>query len=291
VNYDRVTILCFAASYTLAFVLELLQQRWPNVVFRVGRLVAAGAGIAAHAIYLFTHASPLRGNAIVLLVLSLILAVFYVVGAIRHARQAWGLFVLPVVMLLVTFTYLSTSRADLDAEGVVTATQWLTVLHVAMLILGEVGLCVSCIASVMYLVQQKQLKADIAPTHRLPLLSLERLEAMQRHGLDAAFPLLSVGLLVGVALMFVTPIELAWYDPKVIATALLWLTVGVLVWLRHGAGIRGRRVAWGALLAFVLMLGAFAVSWFGRSAHPTATYPKGAAIEGMSMLAWTRSQA
>lgn len=283
-SYDRVTIFCFAASYALAFLLELGQQRWPNVVFRVGRLVAAGAGLVAHAAYLFTHAAPLQGNVLALLMLSLILAVFYLVGAVRHARQAWGLFVLPVVILLVSFTYLSANGTNSNAEEVATAQQWLTVLHVTMLVLGEVGLCVSCIAGVMYLVQQKQLKTDIAPTHRLPLLSLERLEAMQRHGLDAAFPLLSVGLLVGIALMFVTPIELAWHDPKVVATALLWLTVGLLVWMRHGAGIRGRRVAWGAILAFGLMLAAFAVSWLGRSAHPTSTYPKRAAVlvEGRS---------
>src|SRR5207253_8663687 len=72
---------------------------------------------------------------------------------------------------------------------------------------SDLGLSVSCIAGVMYLVQQRQLKSDIAPSHRLPLFSLERLEAMQRHGLDAAFPLLSIGLLVGIALMFLTRSE------------------------------------------------------------------------------------
>ena len=61
------------------------------------------------------------------------------------------------------------------------------------MLLAAVGVCVGFLASVMYLVQAQRLRAKIPPGEGMRLLSLERLEAMNRHAINLAFPLLTAG--------------------------------------------------------------------------------------------------
>ena len=56
---------------------------------------------------------------------------------------------------------------------------------------------VSFLASVMYLIQARRLRRKVAPGSVVPMLSLERLETMNRRALNLAFPMLTAGLLVG----------------------------------------------------------------------------------------------
>jgi len=114
-------------------------------------------------------------------------------------------------------------------------------------------------------VQAHRLKAKLAPTHGLRLLSLERLEAMNRRAINLAFPLLTVGLLVGAALTAQRDEALkAWTTGKVLGTAGLWLLFALLLYLRYGLHLRGRHLAFGSLAAFVLLLVTLAAS------HPFA---------------------
>jgi ABC-type transport system involved in cytochrome c biogenesis permease subunit len=95
------------------------------------------------------------------------------------------------------------------------------------------------------------------------LLSLERLEEMNRRAVNVAFPLLTVGLLVGVMLLFHRPESPeAWTAGKFLGTAGLWLLFVVLLVLRYGLHSRGRHLALGTIAAFAVMLATLA------AAHP-----------------------
>jgi ABC-type transport system involved in cytochrome c biogenesis permease subunit len=262
---DRITIFCFAASYAVALLLELWNLRRPGTVKRCLIYVATGAGLFAHTFYLAYHALPTQGQSSTLLLLSWVLAVFYLFGTIHHRKLAWGVFALPVVLGLVLVAWLlGTEEAGTTATAADQRQLW-TWLHLGTLVLGAVGLCVGFVASVMYLVQSWKLKHKSPPGEGLKLLSLERLEAMNRRAIDLAFPLFTVGLLIGVILLANTR-ELSWSDPKVIATGLLWVVFALLLYVRHGLHVRGRRVALGTILTFGLMLVAFAVEHWPGSA-------------------------
>jgi ABC-type transport system involved in cytochrome c biogenesis permease subunit len=126
------------------------------------------------------------------------------------------------------------------------------VLHGGLLLLAGVGVCVGFLASVMYLIQAHRLRSKTPPRQGLRLLSLERLETMNRRAIDLAFPLLTAGMLVGAILMVVKP--LAWNDPHVLTAVILWLTFLVLVVLRYGWHLRGKAVAYLTITAFVLLV-------------------------------------
>src|SRR5439155_15467139 len=103
------------------------------------------------------------------------------------------------------------------------ATFW-NVFHGTFMLLATVGMCVGFVASLMYLVQAHRLRAKLPPGQGLKLMSLERLERMNRLGIILAFPLLTAGLLVGAALMVQEGASLSgWTDPKVISVLILWL--------------------------------------------------------------------
>jgi ABC-type transport system involved in cytochrome c biogenesis permease subunit len=256
---DRITVLCFGASYAVALVLELVQLLWPRPVQRLLTVQFAGAGLLAHTLFLAVQRPPVRDPYGSLLLLAWILAVFYLYGSIHHRRFAWGVFVLPVLLGVILLAVLSGRPPDsasaswslfsLDAE-----TCW-RILHVTLFLLAAVGVCVAFVASVMYLVQARRLRTKALPSQGLRLLSLERLEEMNRRAITWAFPLLTGGLLIGTAQMLYGGAELSrWTDPRILSTLMLWLVFAIVLYLRYGYHLRGRRVALLTIMAFCLFL-------------------------------------
>jgi len=258
---DRITVFCFGASYACAMVLELAQLCWPRPVQRLLATGFAGAGLLAHTLFLLARPLALSSQFWSMLFLAWILAVFYVYGSVHHRRVAWGVFVLPVVLgLTVLAGAFDQSESARDTSwwrsllSVRGETFWVTT-HIGLLLLAAVGVCVGFVASVMYLVQAWRLKAKALPGHGVRLLSLERLEAMNRRAVNLAFPLLTAGVLVGGALMLQQPGQLRdWSDPKVWGSVVLWVVFALLLYLRYGAHVRGRRLAFLTIMAFALLI-------------------------------------
>jgi hypothetical protein len=95
-----VTHVCFGLSYLVAFGLELAALARPGRTVRVAGLLFGFAGFVAHTIFLAVHQPNPASAYGSLLLLGWVLAVFYLYGSVHHRSQAWGLFVLPVVLIL-----------------------------------------------------------------------------------------------------------------------------------------------------------------------------------------------
>ena len=109
--------------------------------------------------------------------------------------------------------------------------------------------------------KSSRLRAKTLPGQGLRLWSLERIEAMNRRAVNIAFPLLTVGLLVGVILtMHRDAAAQVWTTGKVIGTAGLWIVFVLLLVLRYGLHTRGRLLALGTIGAFVVMLATLAAT-------------------------------
>jgi ABC-type transport system involved in cytochrome c biogenesis permease subunit len=263
---DRVTIVCFLASYAAALALELLYQIRPLPLVRWLALTFGAAGLAAQTIFLAVQQPPLIWQYGWMLFLAWILAIFYLVGSVHHRRLSWGLFVLPLVLALVGLGAAFGRPADSalsPSENVLSLPTAWGIIHGWLLLLAAVGLCVGFLASLMYLVQAHRLRAKTLPGHGLRLWSLERIEAMNRRAIVLAFPLLTAGMLVGLVLMLQEHLA-GWSDPRVLASAILWLTFAVLLYLRFGYHLRGRPVAFLTILTFVLLVGCIALPHWGQ---------------------------
>jgi ABC-type transport system involved in cytochrome c biogenesis permease subunit len=254
----KVTLFCFAASYAVALGLELWHLFRRRPVHQLVANLFGAAGLLAQTIYLAFNPPPLAGQFGLLLILSWILAIFYFFGAIHHTRQAWGIFVLPVLLVLVGLAFVFQPTEEELAREIRIArqdeTRLLGITHASLLVLAAVGVCVGFVASIMYLVQAQRLKAKLLPGQGLRLPSLERLEMMNRRALTTAFPLLTGGMLLGIVLLARAKDLSEWTDPRVLSSGLLWFVFALLLYLRFGLHVRGRRMALLTILAFVLLL-------------------------------------
>jgi ABC-type transport system involved in cytochrome c biogenesis permease subunit len=259
-EFGRITVFCFAASYTVALGLELGSQLRPRRALRWLALAFAGAGLLAHALFIAVNRLPLQTSFGSLIFLAWILAVFCFYGTIHHQRLAWGLFVWPLVLGLIVLAQVTEGAPAQPAEP---SWEWLYVagkdfwplFHGVLMLLAAVGVCVGFVASIMYLVQTHRLKTKKLPGRGPKLWSLERLEQMNRRALVLSFPLLTLGLLVAAGQMLTMPDSIAGLENwKVVSTALLWLVFVILLYLRYSFHAGGRQVALLTIVAFTLML-------------------------------------
>jgi len=124
----------------------------------------------------------------------------------------------------------------------------------------------------MYLVQASRLRRKVPPDRGVPIFNLERLERMSRRGVLWAFPMLTAGLIIGLGMLLQTGVQ-DWLDPKILTAGLLWLVYGVVLYLRYGAHVRGRRLAWWSVIGFACLLLAYMVHIFLPSSHPFGEVP------------------
>jgi hypothetical protein len=249
-----ITHACFGLSYLFALGLELARQVWPSRALRLGSLLFGFAGFIAQTIFLAIQQPSPASDYGSLLLLAWVLAVFYLYGSVHHWSQAWALFVLPVILFFVGLSF--AFQGDTRASG-----SWFTgehfwgVVHGLLLLAASVGITVAFLASVMYLVQARRLRMKLNPLGSLRLLSLERLETMNRRAINLAFPLLTVGLLLGVFRVPLSETSATWWkEPKILGTLGLWLVAFVLLYMRYAVHVPPRRLAILTLAAFGLMI-------------------------------------
>lgn len=261
-----ITHLCFGLSYLVAFALEIVHLYRPSGPVRWAGTAFGLAGFVAHTCYLlFHHPSAATGYG-ALLILGWVLAGFYLYGAFLTARP-WSIFVLPVVVLLsfLSFAYLGT---DSETNIWFNPDHFWGTLHGLMLLASCVGITLGFLASLMYLIQLRRLKKKQNLLGGFRMLSLERLETMNRRAINWAFPFLTIGLLLGWIRWPGTDavnVTGSWTAAKILGSFGLWAVAVVLLYLRYGTGLPARRLAYLTLFAFALMLLTLTTS------HPFAT--------------------
>ncbi len=175
-----------------------------------------------------------------------------------------GVFALPVTFFLVFVPALGLRGYSFPSEGV--RTSWL-IAHITALLAAYAALGFSLLASLLYLVQERRLKAKIksdedswwVPLDWLP--PLDTLERIAHAMLLFGFPCMTVGLILGAVLVQETSLGAAYFvDPKVIASYAMWGLYVLLIFLRQSAGLRGRKAAYLSGAVLIVMLGVWAAN-------------------------------
>ncbi len=256
---DKVSIFCFFASYVVALGLELTQFMKTSRVNRWAAIGFTSAGLVAQTMYLvhrsrLSHMPPLIGSMHDwLLVLAWVAAAVYVVLELRDRRLGLGVFLLPLVLLLVS------SSTSMKREPRVRDAQYaVEMFHASLLVFGIAGVTIGFLLSLMYLVQHNRLRHKTPDPDSLQLYSLERLGRMNWWAVVGSVPLLTLGMLAGVCLAWkskatATPVDLA--APGFVVMYVLWLAMIVLLgWLVSRSQSSGKIVAWRTLWACGFLL-------------------------------------
>ncbi len=258
-HLEKVSVFCFFASYVVALGLELTQFMKSSRINRWAAIGFTGAGLLAQTMYLVhrsrvSHMPPLIGSMHDwLLVLAWVAAAVYLVLELRDRRLGLGVFLLPLVLLLVS------SSTSMKKEPRVRDAQYaVEMFHASLLVFGIAGVTIGFLLSLMYLVQHNRLRHKTPDPDSLQLYSLERLGRMNWWAVVSSVPLLTLGMLAGVCLAWksratASPVDL--FAPGFVVMYALWLAMIVLFgWLVSRSQSSGKIVAWRTLWACGFLL-------------------------------------
>ncbi|MFQ5662233.1 MAG: inner membrane protein YpjD [Terriglobia bacterium] len=180
----------------------------------------------------------------------------------RYRMTSLSVFAFPIVFVMTLASVLSQPPAPTVAP--ILETSWLPI-HVSFTLVGYAALILACLAGVMYLIQERELKhrKPRAFYHRLP--PLDTIDRLGARALAIGFPFITIGILVGTV-----GAASAWgpgwvRDPKVMLSASLWLIYMLLILSRVGAGWRGHKAALFAIFGMAMALASWGANYL--SAH------------------------
>lgn len=212
---------------------------------------------------LATHGTQLVGaNSLVLAAWTLVLVYFIVEHIVR--LKVYGIVLVPVSAMLLAIAQLlgvnSPQGASLTAEQVVQLEGWSVGIHVGLVMLGNAAFAIGAVASIVYLVQEVQLKKHRAKTlfRRLPSLALT--DTIARRAIATGYPAYSAALLLGITQAIETVRGGWWLDPRVMLSGVVWAIFGVYLSFRYMRDITGRHAAWIAVTGLAAVVVLFVVA-------------------------------
>jgi ABC-type transport system involved in cytochrome c biogenesis permease subunit len=193
------------------------------------------------------------------------LVAVYALVLYRYKAQAVGAFSMPLVSAL-TFAALLANTGPSDAPASFSATR-LFPIHTTLLIFAYAAFFIVFMASVMYLLQERELKLKTfgAIFHRLPALST--VAELASTSAAVGFTLFTLGILTGMIWSWARYGRIWHNDPKEIFALLTWVLYLVLMLYRLTANWRGRRAAWLGVVGFALVLCTLFVARFLGGYH------------------------
>src|ERR1700727_944583 len=256
--------LCFAlACYFIGLIYAFFALSRTSDLFSRIALHAASLGMVFHFVslvelFLSDHLVWTSVHNAESLLAFLSMTLFMVVYAIYQTTSP-GVVVFPIVFFL-TFV------AAVDQQPVLLTSfvqhkGWL-VAHIILIFTGYAALVLSFGASLLYLLQERRLKAKKPSSLISYLPALEVIDQIGYRSLLLGFPFMTLGLITCSVVAISTYGRLDFLDPKILLSVLMWLVYMVMVFTRWNSGWRGRRAPVLATFAFVAGVVAWAANYF-----------------------------
>ncbi len=272
----KISITCFAASYLVVFGLEVSRVFFQAGLRKFIRVGFAAAGLFAHTVYLIMQGKlELDTTGIWLsswsgwcLAAAWLMALAYFWISLRQSKSVIGLFLLPVVMILIA----AGIRLDgVGAFSVGSKSIWSTV-HSSTLLLGTAIVALGFVFGIVYLFQASRLKRKVVASKLFRLPSLEWLQRSSEISLIASTLLLGGGLISGIALNLINQAAsaevstgtIAWSDPVVWSSGVLflWLLSAALFNVFYQPARQGRKVAYLVVTSFLFLVLELGIVWW-----------------------------
>jgi ABC-type transport system involved in cytochrome c biogenesis permease subunit len=244
--------LLYAAAFAVFLIGFFTQRPWMN---RAGLIVAA-CGLVAQTLGLIFRGVaaghfPFVGLYESLLLLSWAIALVWHVLESFTKIKAVGLYVMPVVLLLLTIALV---EYDVPTGVAPALRSDIVVVHVVVVLAAVACLYVGGGAAIIYLIEDALLhrRKTGGVLGRLP--SLATLDRLIYHATALGLPFLTMGMAAGVirAETFKVP---GWpTDPMVLLSAAVWVVSVALIAGRVRGDWSGRAVSWLAVVGLVLLL-------------------------------------
>jgi ABC-type transport system involved in cytochrome c biogenesis permease subunit len=193
------------------------------------------------------------------------LVAVYALVLYRYHAQAVGAFTMPLISVLI-FIALLINQGSSDSPASFSTTR-LFPIHTTLLIFAYAAFFIVFMASVMYLLQERELKLKTfgAIFHRLPPLTT--VTEIASTSAAVGWVLFTLGIVTGMIWSWARYRRIWQNDPKEIFAVITWLIYLALIVYRSSAGWRGSRAAWLGVFGFALVLCTLFVARFLGGYH------------------------
>jgi len=207
--------------------------------------------------WIATGRFPIEGafNSLSLAAWGLVLVYFVVEHVIRI--KTLGPLLVPAAFVLMALAQLVGSSAMPAAGDLLD--NWRVWFHVVLIMLANAGFAIAAAASVVYLLQEWQIKRHRTNMVFRRLPSLAQADRLCKRAIAVAYPVYTAGLFLGILRAIekaptVPALSHWWFDPRVMLAGLVWAVYGTYLILRFRDALDGRRAAWMSLAGFALVV-------------------------------------
>jgi ABC-type uncharacterized transport system permease subunit len=179
--------------------------------------------------------------------LSLLLALSFLIVYWRYRTVSVGIFILPVCFLLGLIPAFDPGQQSTALP--LLHSRWI-LLHILLLLAAYAALFLSLLASLLYLIQERRLKQKFPTLPWLP--PLETTDQIALKALLFGLPCMTAGLLIGSLIAQATVGPTYFRDPKILLAFAMWLAYVTMIYIRRHSGLRGRRAVY--LSSFVALV-------------------------------------
>lgn len=200
-------------------------------------------------------------------VLGFVIMVVFLIVYMIYQTTSPGIVVFPLVFLLTLVGAMQQKPFILTSS----ARQGWLIAHISLIFAGYAALVLSFSASLIYLIQERSLKAKRPGSLLSRLPALQVTDEIGFRSLLVGFPFMTAGLIAGMIIAQANFGYVNFRDPKILFSLLTWAVYLVLLFTRWTAGWRGRRAAYLAAGAFAMAIVAWAANYFSavhRLARP-----------------------
>jgi len=167
-------------------------------------------------------------------------------------REAWRLGPLLMPYLIVLGLLATAWQGAPEPRAAASVGPWI-VVHIVVSVLTYALITLAGIAGIAVALQERALKAK-APTRLTRLLpSVAEAEGLEVGLLSAAEAVLGLGVLTGISAHYLATGHLVAFDHKTVLSLTAFAVIAVLLIAHHRVGLRGRRAARVALVAWLLL--------------------------------------
>ena len=187
-----------------------------------------------------------------------LVAILYLFVQWRYKMESLSAFIFPLVFVGSLVATLGNPVSVLASPVVRNA--WLTV-HIVLVLLGFAALVVTAVASLLYLFQERELKAKKPRKFYYRLPALGTLDDLISKSMAMGFVLMTLAVIAASTWAFIV-MKTAWIrQPNIALSYFTWGIYLALVFLRTTVGWRGRKAA----IMTVTVLGFSAITWVAHS--------------------------
>ena len=249
----NLTLVAYACATGLA--LAYLVQR-EEMVHRLGHL-AMLAGWAIHSVALVALAVETKRPPLGSLPEAVSTAVWVVVLVTmlverQYRMTALSAFVMPVVLVL-SLKSTAARPATLEQLGDTFRSAWIWI-HIALALVGIAAFVLNFAGALMYLLQERQLKAKRPGTFYYRLPDLQTLDRLTYRTLALGFPFLTTGLILGALWAGAAWGSVFTFDPLAFFSLVMWVIYAGTLAGRAAAGWHGRKAAYFAIVGFAALV-------------------------------------